>query len=247
MLLPLQNFPQVLPLDVEQDKDELLQLFTSYFKGSIEEISSAIDGRRVRGYNYAQRLMFGIRHPEDGSLVAACIMVQQRTNRHRVLEIVWFATLSEYKGSGYGTTLFHAILEFAKVSGVDAVLVTSTNRALSFWMSRTGCVLSSVVLRGKTRARIQDASLSPVEEENKRNHGALLNLLANNRYSFENLPKHSLLEGLYRDKVNRNRKGKISAGQTFSGAPYRYNIEESNHLWFLVSPQLQKHLGAKRG
>ena len=229
MLLPLAQFPEFVPLDVEQDEKELLDLFSCYFKGSIDEIKSAVKGARVGGYDYSRRMLFGIRHPEDDTLAAACILVQQRTKKHRVLEIVWFATDPKLKGNGYGSTLFYAVMALAKGSGDSAVLVTSTNRALSFWMSRSKSVLARTVLRGKSRARIENASLSPDEEENRRNHAVLTKLVAEKDVKFEALPKHSLLEDLYKDKVNRNRKGRITAGQTFAGSPYRYNIE--GELW----------------
>ena len=106
MLLPLEAFPDFVPLDVESDEVELLNLFGCYFKGSLDEIKSAIRGDRVRGYDYSQRMIFGIRGA-DGGLAAACILVQQRTSKHRVFEIVWFATDPKRKGNGHGSTLFY--------------------------------------------------------------------------------------------------------------------------------------------
>eukprot|EP00511_Aplanochytrium_stocchinoi_P002946 CAMPEP_0204824426 /NCGR_PEP_ID=MMETSP1346-20131115/2458_1 /ASSEMBLY_ACC=CAM_ASM_000771 /TAXON_ID=215587 /ORGANISM="Aplanochytrium stocchinoi, Strain GSBS06" /LENGTH=169 /DNA_ID=CAMNT_0051951581 /DNA_START=366 /DNA_END=872 /DNA_ORIENTATION=+ len=65
-------------------------------------------------------------------LVAACIVVAKKVNQHQVLEVVWLATDPSATSGGVGSALFAGVLELAKRRNVSAVLVTSTNRALSW-------------------------------------------------------------------------------------------------------------------
>jgi len=223
-------------------------LIAESFEDNVEEVRAALDGKSYykkdeSSYSYATSFIPVIKLA--GKIQAAAIVVEKNiAQRIRIFEIVWFCTTKESKGSGVGSYLFHMIHQLAKVTTVGAILCESTNRALSFWLTRKNIEISSELLRSVERCELKDVEFHPEPEQH-----AIYQKIVLSRHEKDffvrNRPCKSM-EMLYTDRVYRSRKGRVTTSSPqFEGTPYRYNVQQSNHLWYIVDPHLKRVIGKK--
>mmetsp|Transcript_5900 Transcript_5900/g.10538 ORF Transcript_5900/g.10538 Transcript_5900/m.10538 type:complete len:257 (-) Transcript_5900:29-799(-) len=199
--------------------EQARKLFVRHFPDNEEAIAKALDGMRAvtsQTFREGQLNLFGCRGSEDHGhdLMSACIIQIRKIPIFGscVMEILWFA--SETAGRGWGSKLFNGLLRISERLGVDAVLSTSTNSAMPFWLSRPNVRIASSVLRARSRGQVD------IRE----------------KFCFKAWPCSSAMGKLYSEQPLRNRKGKVIGN--FQGRPYYYSIETSNHVWFLLNPKL---------
>jgi hypothetical protein len=189
----------------------LAEHFDDKVRGDIE--AAALRGTLGAGQLLSHEVVvLGVR--DAGGAVQAAGLCVYRTIPQwglQVLEIVWFA--ARQRGQGHGGRLFDYLLLAARSKGVDAILSSSTNKAMMFWLSRPGVRIAEVVIRA---GRMEKPTLP-----------APFRLL--------DQPSGYVMERLYLN-VMRNRKGKIVG--SFEGRPYHYGAVTSNHVWYVVNSKL---------
>ncbi|GBG24095.1 Hypothetical Protein FCC1311_003132 [Hondaea fermentalgiana] len=153
---------------------------------------------------------------EDGHVQAASVCFERKIKAGiSVVEIVWFA--SRDKGNGWGAKLFQGLVEAAKGVGTDAILTTSTNAALRFWLSRTNIRIADAILRNKDRAGVMDFP-------------------SHLGFRLSPAPTSTIMERFYASMLVRNRKGRIVGD--FEGKPYFYCVNTSNHVWYVLNENI---------
>jgi hypothetical protein len=168
--------------------DKLRGLFMSYFKNSAVEIEAAIKGTSFKqeadSYDFCHSfilMLMNTKEEHKDELMAAAIIVEKstKTNKSVVYEIVWFAASNTERSRGLGGLLFANIHYMASCVGVFALVVESTNRAITWWLSRPGVHICSTILRASTRPSLSDVStrLCPCDVENRKLRGILDGLL----------------------------------------------------------------------
>lgn len=201
----------------EEHAEQAKEVLRLHFEESMDVIEPAIDnaGQLHPATDSNDYLVMGLL--DDAGVVqavAVCLVKQLPRYGLKVLEIVWFGALA--KGQGWGGRLFDSLVTFAKKQVcVDAILSTSTNTAVPFWLSRKNVRIADTVLRFENR-------------------GPLNTILPG--FKCSPAPTNSVMARLYSENVLRNRKGKIVGA--FQGKPYHYSVEVSNHVWFLLNPKL---------
>lgn len=202
----------VVVLDSEEHLAAALRILSAYFSDNVPEIESAL---RRSSASFARRSVLGC-VDAAGVVQAACVCLPKRVPHQgvSVAEIVWFGALE--KGQGWGSRLFRGVMFAAQGVGCDAVLSSSTNSALRFWLTRPGVRIADVVLRNASRS-----SIDAPEEFG---------------FKVAASPTSSTMERLYTERILRNRKGR--AVGDFEGKPYHYCVSTSNHVWFLINPNL---------
>jgi hypothetical protein len=149
----------------------------------------------------------------SGAVQAASLCVHRYLPQwgRQVLEIVWFA--AHQRGQGHGGRLFDYLLLAARSNCVDAILSSSTNKAMPFWLSRPGVRIAEVVIRA---GRMEKPAIPPP-------------------FCLLSQPRGYVMERFYLN-VLRNRKGKVIG--SFEGRPYYYGAVTSNHVWYVLNPKL---------
>lgn len=225
-------------------------MFRPEFPDSIDEIERALKKENTAGYDYRKAIV-DYMSTDSGEILAASISVEKSVKKYTVREIIWFAVCPKSRKRNIGSVLFKRIYSSAKRSkSVDAILVSSTNRALSFWLTRRGVPMFRQVLRetpaipvakGETPYHLRKL----FKPQTKRADPDVIALGQRGHSLFSicsGLPSDSVL-ALYTDQVWRNRKGRVSKSTTFQGRPYRYGISSSSHIWYPISRRLVRALG----
>ena len=73
-------------------------------------------------------------------------------------EVVWFSTLRASRGLGCGSLMFIQLQALAVGTGVTALVIESSNRAVGYWITRPGVPILGVLLRDATRADLRENS-----------------------------------------------------------------------------------------
>mmetsp|Transcript_6150 Transcript_6150/g.9613 ORF Transcript_6150/g.9613 Transcript_6150/m.9613 type:complete len:236 (-) Transcript_6150:525-1232(-) len=203
-------------LNSEEEFVQAIDIIGRYFPDSLEEIEVAVRaGVQPKVQDYTNRILVGC-VDDDGAVqaVALCLEKKLPKNGLNIIEIVWFGSKS--KGEGWGSRLFEHLVKESLKKKVDAILSTSTNAAIPFWLSRPNLRIADTVVRGGKRQALE----TPKEFGFK---------VAPN-------PTRGVMERLYADHVTRNRKGKMVGN--FEGKPYRYCLSTSNHVWYILNKNL---------
>jgi len=214
------------PLDAVS-RARACEMVSKYFPDAVDEIRHAVFGPAaenaaslcetevVSGKSRTGTAILAV-FDDSNDVKAAAVLFSKRIERHgiSVLEIAWCG--AEDKGLGWGSKLFEGIVKKAGEANVDAILSTSTNSALTFWLTRTNVRIADAVLRSASRGSVEHPS----------------------RFGFKlaSSPTSSNMEKLYTEVLLRNRKGRV-VGE-FEGKPYHYSIGNSNHVWYVLNPKL---------
>jgi hypothetical protein len=207
------------PGGVGQLREEgLVRAAVALLAEHFDEKGKDIEAAALRGTLGAGQLLshevvvLGVRGA-DGAVQAASLCVYRTIPQWglQLIEIVWFA--ARQRGQGHGGRLFDYLLLAARSKGVDAILSSSTNKAMMFWLSRPGVRIAEVVIRA---GRMEKPALA-----------APFRLL--------DQPSGYVMDRLYLN-VLRNRKGKIVG--SFEGRPYYYGAVTSNHVWYVLNSKL---------
>lgn len=220
----------------ESTRLAFVTLFAQAFPDDEEEIAKYVM-RREKTAHYDYSTVFVPSVFNDGKVVSAAVVVKKQIRSYNVWELIWFVTDKCVRCRNLGTTLFDRLYGSARREGVDAILVCSTNSALSFWLTQKEKPIFRTVYGGTT----------PNFEHTK---WPLRKLFASRGeedalFTFERYPNCTPDESiitLYTDTIWRDRKGRISKSTVFQGSPYRYDIQQSNHLWFPIAKSLVKKL-----
>lgn len=235
-------------LDSAEELEIGRQILFENFSNNAKEITAATLKQRYQNHDFSNRLVFGLKSiNSDGkeSLVAVAVCMPRKVEYGQTLEVIWFSTSSKFQKHGYGSELLQDILAYAAENKCKAVLCTSTNRAASWWLSRCQDMnvnLCKTILRNDGRVNLHDVSFTDNPAENAIYLEIIENMKAEMSLKIESFPTTRLFEKLYSEKLMRNKRGKLLKGQTFSGAPYRYCTNKSNHIWFLLCNSLVEKL-----
>lgn len=236
-------------LETEQELEKARSILYQNFTNAQDEIIAATLKLKYKNIDYKERIIFGLE--ENNELVAVAIGMPRNIKPHKTLEIIWFSTDEQIRLKGFGSQLFSQIQKYSKQQNFSAVLCTSTNKASTWWLSRSivlpELTMCKTILRSGCRISMAKVKVSKTDNpiENEKYTDSLNQVTKALDVKFEAFPKNRNLEILYSDKVLRSYKGKILKGQTFKGTPYRYNIKDSNHIWFLNNKKLITSLGCK--
>lgn len=200
-------------------REQAKAILALHFEESTDLTSAAInyshgvcDPKTGKANDY---LVFGCTDEKDQlQVTAVCLVRNLPCHGLKVLEIVWYGTLTQ--GKGWGSRFFPALVALAKEQlGVDAILSTSTNAALPFWLSRPNIRIVDTVLRASKRCELPSL---------------------NKGFKVAPAPINSVMARLYTEQVMRNKKGRLVS--QFDGRPYQYCVETSNHVWYVLNPKL---------
>lgn len=196
---------------------QTVEILGQYFSDNVADIEATLakeNAQNASGETYVRSVLGCV--DADGDVQAATICFVRTIPKAglKIVEIVWFA--SRAKGNGWGNRLFRGVVEASKGIGADAILSTSTNSALRFWLTRTNIRMADAVIRNKDRRAI----------EWPRELG----------FKVVPAPSSSAMERLYTSVIVRNRKGRMVGD--FEGKPYYYDVNTSNHVWYLLNRNL---------
>lgn len=161
---------------------EVIPCFMEDFPGSVNELTAACRGESFRDcddnnnfYDYRNTFVSGVRNAETGDWTCAAIIVEvtitKNRKKNRVWELIWLATKAGCKGRGYGSSLFCQLHNIAVKDEVTAIIVESSNKAITFWLTRPHVPIATWVLRSVTgRPDLLATRLSSDALEEQRNN-----------------------------------------------------------------------------
>lgn len=252
------------------DRTESLLVLPCFedFTACGSEIAAALGGAGQyhcddgTSYSYKSSFAAGVR--SDNTFLSAALVVECKVRKNvKVWEVVWVDTVADAKGKGCGTFLLDGLRAAAARQGVVALLVESSNRALTYWLTRPYPV-ARTLLRDDRRADLRKLKMSCVAAEEARNSVIVRELLVEpatsappstklkkrfkgkkharggarvSRPVFEavSVPPPEL-ECLYTDRISRDKRGRVTASTVFRGLPYRYGVNEATHVIFPTTP-----------
>ena len=232
---------------------ELIEVFQTDFRDKTGEIRAALrnatyhSADRREPFNYASAFTGVARRLDNGQVACAALVVPhdiQGAVPTRVWEVVWVNSSSTSKGVGFGTALFEHLHALAVDSGVTAMLVESSTRSLSFWLSRQHDIVNTVMRRYTPQQVKEGRSLMScgniVAIESRERHCRMIWELVMRRgahFSVRNAPPDGLAR-LYDEEIlseglpDTLGHATPNVGRVFCGAPYRYDITSSIHVVF---------------
>ena len=238
-------------------KDSLARIMKEEFPDDVLEICDAMDRVKLNNYDYTQAFVPVITDKDKVCAGAICVkhqfLSENKTKIH-VWEIIWFATDHTIRSKKYGTRLFQKIHSKAKSERVSAIVVSSTKKALSFWLTRRNVSIFryvygnfSVDSKGKGKWALRKLFKPQIDEKSAEKDVVELGKSGESLFRYESWPNCRPHQSLYySDKIWLDRKGRISKSTTFEGRPYRYTLSCSSHVWFPISKGLRKRLRSNR-
>lgn len=112
-------------------KEKVLHILSKEFPDDQDEMSDAID--KVNRHNYDYRHSFVPILIDENKNVCSCAIIVKHKS---VWEVIWFASNKEKRSNKFGSRLFEHIHSNAKLASVDSIVVSSTSKALSWWLTR---------------------------------------------------------------------------------------------------------------
>jgi len=250
--------------------NELVSVFSTDFDDKSDEIAAALAGAKSYRcpkdgtvYNYSKCFAAALRCSDTAVLVSAALVVERQVSNGKtkscVWELVWFNSVNNCRGSGAGSLLFRDLHALAVERGITALLVESSNRALTYWLTRPFPIMRTVLRRTKNGAADLINYLDENRPEEAIRHRLITEELLLPKAADEDSAPTSKkkkkkqrgqrggvfsVEGivpveaefLYSDRVFRDSRGNPTASACFSGSPYRYDITSSIHVIFPTSP-----------
>ena len=234
-------------------KDNLARIMKEEFPDDVLEICDAMDRKRRENYDYRHAFVPVLMDEDKVCAGAICVkheFLSENKSKIHVWEIIWFATDNTIRSKKYGTRLFQKIHSKAKSERVSAIVVSSTTKALSFWLTRKNVSIFryvygnfSVDSNGKGKWALRKLFKPQIDEKRAEKDVVELGKSGESLFRYESWPNCRPHPSLYyRDKIWRNRKGRISKSTVFEGRPYRYTLSSSSHVWFPISKALRKRL-----
>ena len=171
-------------------------------------------------YDYGTSIVIMLVSRNSGKSVSAILLVEHKTSRGAVWEVIWFGTRQRKQNKGYGCALFRVTQRIAKAHGVNGILVTATDEVVVWW---AGCaeanppnVQSFVLLLFAKMVRIRNGKRAlpkPYDHKVKK--------LPKDFHAVKTPPPD--LQAFYAD-----------GGGSFSGKPYRYDTGHTTHIWWTI-------------
>ena len=232
-------------------RKQIMTCLGDEFVDNKEEITASLNHQRSEFYDFrTTRIYVHYRDIEKQEVTAAAIVVIKNIRSRSIWECIWLVVKKNERGTGYGDRLFKRIHNDARRAAAYAMLVTSTNSALSFWLSRTNVDFIRYVYRGSNSLPSYEGSLrrlrklifdSESTDEHESEKSDLNRLFTFKVYPRDGLPVDAILD-LYTDEIWRDRKGRITRSTVFDGRPYRYGISSANHVWFPLAKTFVRRL-----
>ena len=86
-------------------------------------------------YDYSTSMIIGLRRRASQELASAALVVfHGQTEGARCLEVIWVATMRNYRERGYACLLFGFIQQLAVFCQINSVLVLSSRTTVGFWL-----------------------------------------------------------------------------------------------------------------
>jgi len=234
-------------------KQKLVDILREEFPDDEKEIVSGMNREKRHNYDYTNCIVPVLMIEETICAGAICVkheFMKENNIKSHVWEIIWFATNTTIRSKKYGTKLFQHIYSKARSELVEAIVVTSTSKALSFWLTRPdvyifrhvyGNFAPSSTGKGKFALR----KLFQPQTDDRRAEKDVVEL-GEALFQYESWPKSMPHESLfYTDKIWHDRKGRISKSTVFEGRPYRYTLSCCSHVWFPIAKTLRKKLQSR--
>lgn len=184
-------------------KEAYIILMNSFGKNNKEYLDIVFEGNSYNN-NYRSFIIVLL---ENNTVCAACIVIEhqlKKSNKKKV--ITWEAQFlsSLQPNKGYGSKIWNLLTDLAsKRNNIDAILVPSTKKALSFWLKQNSknCPIHNTIL-------IDDDSLN-------------INKLE--KYTIKKQPCDKLYN-LY--SVSKSNISNFKS-------PYKWCVRDTIHIWFL--------------
>lgn len=231
----------------EPKDDEISELFgaETTFSKNAPEIRSAIRREKTLMYDYTNSFVPVIYDDLSKEAIAATVVSIVKVKKNVIFEVIWQVVSPHYRGQLLGSGLFRFIHRLAVEVRASAILVESTIRSLSFWLSQAFQLPQTSQFPRHRNARTQLAVLrsQPIrkgpdflnhcfKQDKEKRRSQLLNLLE--KVIIKRIPCKKI-EAFYKDTIYRNKKGRPTASCVFEGKPYRYDTTQATHVWFLLS------------
>eukprot|EP00941_MAST-03F_sp_MAST-3F-sp1_P006317 g6317.t1 len=231
-LFRIVNEESTCPVLEKFELDSLLALFDTVFKSSHDEIFAALTKSRTSTYNFENAFVAMLLAQDRKTILSASIAVKRNCtisgNTHTVVELLWQVTAQSHRGIGLGSKLFDEFYNHTKKQGAAAILVPSTNKALTFWLTRREKPIATTVLRSSEQHCLRRGG---VKQENSR--GKCHSLSPQNRGSDTSQGKEILssIEREECDKMKAMRRQRVwSLGRLFRQRNRKKNEDRETAL-----------------
>ena len=86
-------------------------------------------------YDYSTSMIIGLRRRASQELASAALVVYHgQTEGAKCFEVIWVATMRQYRERGYACLLFGFIQQLAVFCQIESVLVLSSRTTVGFWL-----------------------------------------------------------------------------------------------------------------
>ncbi len=190
-------------------------------------MSGGISKIGKREFSWINSTVLSAKDKATNNVLATSIFVEHETRGGQVLELVWLATHRSHERKGIGGILFEWILILAGHMKVSAVLVTANTDVVGWWLSqgkkhsKQSSLQSTMLWKHSSSSKLPRSNLDDTTL-NKMNV-----LLATAQ--LQDTPT-SAVSSFY-DSTKHLTK---------SAEPFRYDISNTVHMWFLIKVKERK-------
>ena len=198
-----------------------------FFKKRRGEINVAFKGgeyvEHALRYDYSRTIVLALISRNSSKVTSAILCVEHDTRGGKVWEVIWFATRQRKQNKGFGACLFSISQKVAKKCSVKGILVTATNEVVTWWM---GTNASAAKIGVSPPFKLQPGILRSDSSDSKIKSS--IPKIHSKTKAMKRLPKGFRATSSPDPAV----QGFYSNAGGFDGAPYRYDVKHTTHIWW---------------
>ena len=176
-------------------------------------------------YDYGKSIVVVLKSRKSNSVCCACLFTVHSTGAGDAFEMIWFATRAKKQRLGLGMCLFRRVCQACKAYGAKGLVITANDNVACWWMS-----LGQDVRALTFHAHVVRSGKSPegIRRSAEPGHDKRMSKVPS--FTSSGAPD-GIIAGFY---------------ATPSGKPFRYDINNTTHVWFLPASMLAG-AGANKG